>query len=98
MADPTSRYAAIDTATLVVLRDDGTAREIAYLRRRFIPPAGGSPLGEQTIAEGDRLDNLTARFFGDPTAFWRVCDGNTITSPDELEQVGRVVQISLPSY
>ena len=34
MFDPTSRYAAIETATLT----DADGRVIAYERRRFLPP------------------------------------------------------------
>ena len=98
MFDPTSRYAALATATLTVTDRHGTSREIRYVRRRFVPPAGALPtLVEHTVAQGERLDNVTARYLGDPTQFWRVCDANTVLRPDELtDEVGRVIAIALP--
>ena len=53
-------------------------------------------LAEHPITRGDRLDLVTARYLGDPTQFWRVCDANGATRPDELtEVVGRVLRIPL---
>jgi hypothetical protein len=47
--------------------------------------------------EGERLDNLTARYLGDPTQFWRVCDANEVFRPDELtETPGRTIDIAMP--
>ncbi len=98
MFDPTSRYYKIDQATLTVTSPDGLPREIRYVRRRFIPSADAMPtLLEYTVIQSDRLDNLTARFLGDPMQFWRVCDANNIMRPEELEQIGRVVKIALPT-
>ncbi len=86
------------TASMTVTDADGTSREIRYLRRRFVPSSGGvTTLVEHTVAQGERLDNITARYLGDPTQFWRVCDANTVLRPEELtEQVGRVIRIALP--
>lgn len=99
MSDPNSRYAALETATLELVRDDGGARTIAYKRRRFIPPADEmTPLGEHTVAQGDRLDRLTAKYFGDPTQFWRVCDANRVLRPDELvDELGTTILICIPA-
>lgn len=91
---PTSRYAAIAIATL---KDkDGT--EITYLRRRFIPdPDRFAVLQVYSVVQGDRVDNITARFLGDPLQFWRVCDANAAMRPDELtERVGRLIRITMP--
>jgi len=70
----------------------------AWAHGRFLPPAGaGTTLLEHTVTQGDRLDNLTARYLGDPTAFWRVCDANGALRPDELvEEIGRRIRIALP--
>ncbi len=91
---PTSRYYNFDTATLTT--PDG--RTIIYLRRRFVPPPENfSLLQEYVVSEGDRLDNITARFLGDPEQFWRVCNANRAMRPDELtETIGRRLRITLP--
>ena len=94
MFDPASRYAPLETATHTT--PDG--REVRYVRRRFVPPPdAGATLVEHTVVEGDRLDNVTARYLGDPQAFWRVCDANLVVHPDELsDEIGRRIRIALP--
>jgi hypothetical protein len=97
MFDKTSRYYNLDTATLTVTSSDGTSREIRYLKRRFIPSSEGmTTLVEHPVSQGDRLDNITARYLGDPTQFWRLCDTNNVLRPDELEATGRTIKIALP--
>ena len=99
MFEPTSRYARIDDATLTVLDDNGRPRLIVYKRRRFIPASEGSTtLVEHTVIQGERLDNITARYLGDPTQFWQVCDANSVLKPVELEELGRAVRIALPGF
>ena len=73
-------------------------RRIVYLRRRFVPAADRfALLQEHSVAEGERLDNITANYLGDPEQFWRVCDANNATRPDELtETIGRRLRITLP--
>jgi hypothetical protein len=34
--------------------------------------------------QGQRLDHIAARYLGDATAFWRLCDANGSLSPDAL--------------
>ena len=89
-----SRYQYVETTKLV--RADGS--EAVYLKRRFVPhPERFAPLQEHVVAEGDRVDNVTARYIGDPEQFWRVCDGNRAMRPDELtEEIGRRLRITLP--
>ena len=91
---PNSRYHGIGTATLT--RPDG--QKVVYLRRRLVPPAEAfTVLQEHTVMQGDRPDNLAARYLGDPEQFWRICDGNGVMRPDELtEDPGRRVLITLP--
>jgi len=90
----TSRYYNIETAT--VETKDG--RTLIYIRRRFVPPPERfSLLQEHVVVQGDRLDNITARYLGDPEQFWRVCDSNRAMRPDELtETIGRRLRITLP--
>jgi hypothetical protein len=91
---PTSRYHGVATATLTA--PDG--RTLIYLRRRFCPPAERfALLQEHTVAQSERLDNITAHYLGDPEQFWRICDANSAMRPDELtETIGRRLRITLP--
>lgn len=89
MFPPTSRYANVETARLIL--PDG--REIIYLRRRFPPPAPPLPVAEHLVTEADRLDNVTAIYLGDPEQFWRVCDANDALRPAEMEEDGRRIAI-----
>ena|SRR5437870_4368395 len=95
MFDSNSRYSGLETATLAVPDPDGETREIRYVRRRIIPPAGGTTtLAEHVVAQGERLDQITARYAGDPTQFWRLCDANNVMTAEELEKTGRVIAIA----
>lgn len=98
MFDPTSRYHTIDTAKLNTTDSDGLPRVIAYKRRRFIPANNGLVMiVEHTVVQGDRLDNLTARYLGDPLQFWRICDANNALRPDDLiDEAGTTIRITLP--
>jgi len=91
---PTSRYYNVETATLKT--PDG--RQIIFLKRRFVPPPENfSLLQEYVVGQGDRLDNVTARYLGDPEQFWRLCDANRAMRPEELtETIGRRLRITLP--
>ena len=91
---PTSRYNNIGTATL----ETPAGRVMIYLRRRFVPPPERfSLLQEHLVVQGDRLDNITARYLGDPEQFWRVCEANGAMRPEELtEEIGRRLRITLP--
>jgi len=91
---PTSRYHGIDTARLSGA--DGAV--VIYVRRRFLPQADSlAMLQEHLVADGERLDNITALYLGDPEQFWRLCDANNAMRPDELtETTGRRLRITLP--
>jgi hypothetical protein len=90
----TSRYHAIETATL----ETAEHTTIVYLRRRLLPPPERfALLQEHVVTQGERLDNITAQYLGDPEQFWRVCDANGAMRPDELiEAIGRRLRITLP--
>jgi len=88
----TSRYHGIETAKFVT----PNGRQIVYLRRRFLPPATTAILAEHTVTQGDRLDNITARYLGDPEQFWRLCDANNAMHPDEMTaELGQRINIPL---
>lgn len=90
----TSRYHEIETAQYTT--PDG--RQYVYLRRRFLPAAeSATVLAEHVVTQGERLDNITARYLGDPEQFWRLCDANGAMHPDELTaEIGRRLRIPMP--
>ena len=91
MFESTSRYYNLPATTYIT--PDG--REVRYVRRRFLPDAADMTiLAAHTVTQGDRLDNVTARYLTDPEQFWRVCDANSALDPDDLTaETGRSVQI-----
>ena len=93
MFDSTSRYYPLETA--FTFTPDG--REVAYKRRRFVPPAPTtSPLIEHAVKQGERLDYITARYLGNPELFWQLCDVNNAMHPDELvSELGHKIRITL---
>jgi hypothetical protein len=90
----TSRYFGVPTAQI----EKTDSETLVYVRRRFVPPPERfALLQEYTVSEGDRLDNLTAHYLGDPEQYWRVCDANGAMRPEELtETIGRRLRITLP--
>jgi hypothetical protein len=90
----TSRYYQIETGTL----ETPERKIIVYVRRRFVPSSDRFELLlEHGVVQGDRLDNITAKYLGDPEQFWRVCDANNAMQPDELTSViARKLRITLP--
>ncbi len=97
MFEPTSRYYDIETVKMTV-GSDKSPRVVSYKRRRIIPSGETMmTLVEHTVTQGDRLDNLAARYVGDPEQFWRICDTNDVLRPEELtEEIGRIIKIGLP--
>ncbi len=91
---PTSRYYGLETTKL----ETPEGKTIVYLKRRFVPsPERFALLQEHLVTQGERLDNITAQYLGDPEQFWRVCDGNGAMRPEELTEVpGRRLRITLP--
>lgn len=89
-----SRYQMVDTTKLTL--PDGT--EVVYLRRRFAPPPERMALmQEHVVVQGDRIDNIAARYLGDPEQFWRIADANRAMQVSELtDELGRRLRITLP--
>jgi hypothetical protein len=90
-----SRYYGTPIGNLTL--PDGT--KIVYLRRRIVPqPDIYTSLQDYVVMEGDRLDNLAAKFLGDPLLFWMICDANGVTDPDEITaEPGRTIKIPIAS-
>ena len=85
-----SRYENVPDAVHVDAK--GRARPYKLLRP-FPPPAPARQVYE--FADGDRLDLLANRFYGDPQQFWRICDAGRIPRPDDLEVVGAMLTIPI---
>jgi hypothetical protein len=90
----TSRYSGLPI--LILAMPDGN--DIPYVARRMLPPAAGFALLQTySVTQGERIDNIAARFLGDPEQFWRLCDGNGAMRPEDLTaRVGRELRITLP--
>jgi hypothetical protein len=92
---PGSRYHNIATAEIAL----AGGRVVRFLRRRFLPdPAALVQLGQHRVADSDRLDNLAARYLGDPLQSWRFGDSNlTLRLEALVEETGRAIRITLPA-
>jgi hypothetical protein len=93
--NPSSRYYGNSTEQYTM--PDGTV--VSYLSRRIIPPTTiYTKTQNYSVIAGDRLDNLAARFLGDPILFWMIADANGAEDSDVLTaEPGRVIQIPLVS-
>ena len=89
-----SRYLYVPITKLML--DDGT--EVVYLRRRFVPqPESLFEMTRHVVVQGDRIDNIAARYLADPEQFWRICDANRAMRPATLtEEPGRRLRITMP--
>jgi nucleoid-associated protein YgaU len=90
---PHSRYA---TSEILTVGNDAEA--ISYLGRRFLPePDGMALIAEHLVVDGDRLDLLAQRYYGDPLLSWRIADANRGDDPARLtSEPGRVLRIPSP--
>jgi hypothetical protein len=94
---PASRYAGLPTRSVPPAANAPGAGPIVYVTRRFLPsPSRFSLLQKHDVVAGDRLDNITTSYLGDPEQFWRVCDANGAMRPNDIMGVGRVLRITLP--
>ncbi|MFI9561186.1 tail protein X [Nonomuraea endophytica] len=75
MLFPGSRYAT--TELVEAPSSDGVLRRALATRR--VPRTPG--VLEHVILDGERLDHLSARFYGDPSKYWLILDAN----PEELD-------------
>lgn len=89
-----SRYNTTEITTM----EGNNGETIVYLRRRFVPPSERFfLLQEHKVKEGERLDNITAEYIGDPERFWQICDANDVMDPGKLaEEPGDKIKITLP--
>jgi hypothetical protein len=85
-----SRYERVPQAVYV----GRSGRPIPYVLLRTFPAHAPT---ERTIVlrDGDRLDLVSFRFYGDPEQYWRICDGNRVLRPEDVEVAGRRLLIPL---
>lgn len=83
-----SRYST--TEVVEIRGPDGQVRRTLAIRV-IVPPASALA---QTVNEGERLDTLAARFYGEPTRYWLLLDANPdVLNPFEVLSAGRVIQV-----
>lgn len=49
--------------------------------------------GTHTVTRDDRLDRLAHAVFRDPLQYWRICDANPTLRPDEVLEIGHVLDL-----
>jgi hypothetical protein len=93
--NPSSRYygSGVEQITL------SSGLVVSYLSRRIIPQMSiYAQTQNYSVIASDRLDNLAARFLGDPILFWMIADANGAEDASDLTaEPGRVIQIPLVS-
>ena len=88
MLFPGSRYAA--TEIVEAPAPDGTQRPALGSRRIPVTPG----VFEYVVRDGERLDQLAARFYNDPRKYWLILDANPgELDPLRLMRPGRRIQI-----
>jgi prophage DNA circulation protein len=78
-ASPSSRFG--DLPILSVTAPDGRQRHVVALR---LKPEALVHLTTYRVREGDAIDLLAARLYGDEGLWWRLLDGNPIRYPLDL--------------
>jgi hypothetical protein len=91
MFQPNSRYAHVPTAVFT----DRDGHERPYVLPRPIPSPPAPSRQRHEMADGERLDHVAARAFGDAEQFWRLCDVSAKLRPDDLEVPGYRITIPL---
>ena len=94
MLEPDSRYYELETTTIQT--SDGVGR--TYKKRRFLPGMGAREVStEITVTQGERLDLIAARVFGNAEQFWHLCDANLAMNPfDLMNKIGTKLKVALP--
>jgi hypothetical protein len=94
MFDEKSRYSGLANASFT----QPNGRTITYVKRRLLPLAESYvAAGGVNLTDSDRLDHLSYRHLGLPTAFWQIADANEAVHPTTLTQTpGQRLIIPLP--
>jgi nucleoid-associated protein YgaU len=84
-----SRYEPLVGGVRTVTTQDG--RQHAVLPIRFVPPTPAT--FRHLVSDGDRLDLLSHRYYGDAERFWRIADANAVLDPEALLDEGGEILI-----
>jgi hypothetical protein len=83
-----SRYRLLPDTVI----EDAAGQPIASKTLRMLPEVTGT--FSHTVAAGDRVDHLAAKYYRQPTKWWRICDANPeFLSPQALTGQGPVVTV-----
>jgi hypothetical protein len=93
--NPSSRYYGLGVEQITL----ANGLTVSYLSRRIIPQMSiYTQTQNYSVVAGDRVDNLAARFIGDPILFWMIVEANGVEDADSLTAVpGRTILIPLVS-
>ncbi len=73
---------------------------IPYLARRIVPQPGApnyATINQVAVQQGNRLDQIAAKYLGDPLMAWLICDANGAMDPDDLVATpGTMLNITTP--
>lgn len=88
---PQSRYLRLAVNSVF----EGT---VNYVTRRFIPqPEEYAVMRRHRVMQGERVDVLAAQVYGDPLYYWRLCDANLASRPEDVTAtIGAFINIALP--
>jgi len=87
MFSENSRYKDVKEYTPV----DSKGEKHKVKRIRFIPSYQSAL--PHMIKEGDRLDHVSQKYFGDPTKYWLIVDVNDEMVPHDLIKAGKKIII-----
>lgn len=91
--DEASRY----RGSQLRLHIDADGRETVYVERRLLPPLERmAVVGWHAVREGERLDQIAARYFDDARLWWRLADANRARVPALACWPGRRLALALP--
>lgn len=84
-----SRYKDIPDYSVI----DASGKTSTVKSLRWIPETSGTFM--HTVKEGDRMDLLAYKYYGDPKRWWLICDANpeAFLPTDLLKQPGRKIII-----
>lgn len=88
---PDSRHANLPIKQTV--GPDGTLRSTITLRLGQAEPT--EPLTQHRLVQGETLDQLAFRYFGDERLWWRILDANPLVYPLDIP-VGQILTIPAP--
>src|SRR5258706_14428092 len=88
---PDSRFSTL--SVLRVLTPDGTFREVVALRLEL--PPNGARLNRHLVTQGETVDLLSQRFYGDEGLWWRILDVNPEVYPLDV-QAGDMLNLPNP--